>query len=60
MNSSKRCLKRRHNSNRMNSYLMRMISINLEMMILIIMNTEAGQNSRKEGLFRGQKRMMKK
>lgn len=59
-NSSKRFPKRKHNSNRMNSYLMRMISINLEMMILIIMNTEAGQSSRREGLFRGQKRMMKK
>ena len=58
--SNKRFPKRKHNSNRMNSYLMRMILINLAMMILIIMNTEVGQSFRKGEQFSVLKKMMKK
>ena len=60
VSSNKRFPKRKHHSNRMNSYLLRMILINLAMMILIIMNTGAALSSRKEGLFSVLKKMMKK
>ena len=52
--------RKRHNNNRMSSYLMKMISISLEMMTLSIMNTRAGRSSKREGSFSGLKKMMKR